>query len=130
LFAIIDKNLRIALSQYIIDTDVGDSFEGCVLKEVRFKKYNLEDAGFIGWHCDGANFENCDRVLQCLMYFNTVNEGGKTDFYVGGQELSIDPVEGRVAMFPPSFQYLHKADAPKDCSKYIAVASFAYTPFR
>jgi hypothetical protein len=73
------------------------------------QKYNL--------HSD-AGESHSNRVVSAIVYLNTVKKGGETSFpYV---ETAINPVEGRLAIFPANYVYAHEALPPISEIKYAA----------
>ena len=72
------------------------------------------ECGFI-WHNDYEIFKsNGSRNITFIFYLNTVDEGW-TQFYNGNQ---VEPVQGRVLMFPATWTYVHQGYPPKQ-TKYI-----------
>lgn len=58
------------------------------------------------------------RVVSALVYLNTVEEGGETHFPLF--DVTIKPIEGRLAIFPAAYPYAHAALPPKKGVKYAA----------
>ena len=56
------------------------------------------------------------RYLTLLLYLNTVDQGGETEF--PHQELKIKPVEGRCIIHPADWTYSHKSH-PSEEAKYV-----------
>ncbi len=73
--------------------------------------------GFYDWHIDAGNDATINRLFSCLIYLNTVEEGGETEFFY--QKLSIKPVKGRMVLFPASWTHLHRGTMPASEDKYI-----------
>lgn len=80
----------------------------------RLKKYEI--GGFFNWHidCTGSDFH---RVLAIQFYLNDVDEGGRTEFAF--QRFSIEPVRGRVVMFPTVWTYRHRGGTVLSNPKYV-----------
>lgn len=73
--------------------------------------------GYHVWHSDVSNEANALRVLVCLLYLNTVKEGGETEFLY--QKMRIPPVQGTLVMFPATWTHLHRGNPPLKGNKYV-----------
>jgi hypothetical protein len=58
-------------------------------------------------HCDHGSSD--PRVLSCLVYLNTVKDGGGTVFPF--LDFSTPCIEGTIVLFPSSYAYSHVAEA-------------------
>ena len=67
-----------------------------------------------------------DRVISALVYMNDVPEGGETYFPLF--DVSVEPKQGRLVIFPSNYAYLHEARPPSSGVKY-SMAIWT-TPFR
>ena len=75
----------------------------------------LPGDGYV-WHNDYIidKDNNGSRSVTFIFYLNTVDEGW-TQFYNGSQ---IEPVQGRVVLFPATWTYVHQGYPPKQ-TKYL-----------
>ena len=73
--------------------------------------------GYHVWHPDISSQYNSGRVLVCLLYLNTVKEGGETEFLY--QKMRIPAVQGTLAMFPTTWTHLHRGNPPLSGNKYV-----------
>ena len=73
--------------------------------------------GYHVWHPDVSCQDNSGRVLVCLLYLNTVKEGGETEFLY--QKMRVPPVQGTLAMFPTTWTHLHRGNPPLSGNKYV-----------
>ena len=69
------------------------------------------------WHADVINAATANRILAMVLYLNTVDVGGETEFRA--QALAIEPRAGTAIWFPPSFAYLHAGHPPVSGPKYV-----------
>lgn len=76
------------------------------------------------WHADVATRESATRILAMVMYLNTVEVGGSTEFRA--QQRAIAPTEGSVLWFPPGFEYVHRGTTPISGPKYIITSFLVY----
>jgi hypothetical protein len=99
-------------------------------RDIRHTGYQIQhyrpggDDGF-DWHADIVDLATSNRILAMILYLNTVEVGGETEFR--DQGLAIRPREGSVVWFPPSFEYFHRGRTPVSGPKYI-VTSFLLEP--
>jgi hypothetical protein len=66
-----------------------------------------QHGGFYRQHVDSLPDDpaSCNRILGCIVYLNTVEVGGETDFPMHG--ASVKPISGRIALFPATFTHPH-----------------------
>ena len=81
----------------------------------RLKRYDI--GGQFHWHIDCNSRQNRTRCLAAQWYFNTVEQGGHTEFE--DQNMQIQPVEGRIAFFPVAWTYRHRGAPPLSGPKYV-----------
>lgn len=72
--------------------------------------------GYI-WHCDRSVKDGYAREFTYIWYLNDVAEGGETEFWDG---TLIKPVQGRVLMFPATWNFIHRGNPPAT-DRYIVV---------
>ena len=92
---------------------------------------NISDSGyqiqktvpgvFYKWHNDFGNGRSQThlnpRIITVIWYLNGVYRGGETEFFCGEK---VKPRQGRICMFPCTWQYAHRGCPPKEQVKYIA----------
>ena len=84
------------------------------IENVSIQKYDIGD--YYDLHTDSG--PGIPRIISCVVYLNTVNNGGRTIFpYL---DTAVDAVEGRAVVFPSNFIYAHEAEAPQSNIKYAA----------
>jgi hypothetical protein len=94
---------------------IGSEHKDIVAEPLRVKKY--EKGGQFHWHIDSSSGPTISRCLAVQWYFNTVEEGGCTEFE--DQDADIAPVEGRIAFFPVGWMYRHRGAPPLSGPKYV-----------
>ena len=73
------------------------------------------------WHADsgaGSEATGC-RAIAAVFYLNDVEEGGETIFS-SPDPTAVQPRQGRLLLFPTSFNYHHAGAPPVSHHKYIA----------
>lgn len=81
--------------------------------------------GFHQWHYEqGSGAPNCTRFAVWMIYLNTVEQGGKTEFKF--QDLAVKPEEGTLLIWPATYTHLHRAAKDLVGDKYIATGWFNF----
>lgn len=68
-------------------------------------------------HCDSTPADGTNRALGCVIYLNTVEDGGQTHFEA--QDLYVTPEAGKILLFPAYWTHPHEAMIPVSDDKYI-----------
>lgn len=87
----------------------------------RIKRYMPGGYEGFGLHADSTMHTTNTRWLAFFWYLNTVEEGGSTTFLYHEEDVigSVEAKQGRCLVFPPTWTYPHKGDAPISSPKYI-----------
>ena len=85
------------------------------LEEFRIKRYYNNGNEKFDEHVDVTDSSSSIRAVAFLFYLN--DNDGNTLFPL--HNLNIQPVSGRVIVFPPTWEYPHTGLPPKNDSKYI-----------
>ncbi|MBD1194941.1 2OG-Fe(II) oxygenase [Vulcanococcus sp. Clear-D1] len=72
--------------------------------------------GFHEWHFENGG-DNAYRKLVTMLYLNSVEEGGETEFLY--LHRRIKPLQGRLLIFPAAFTHTHRGNPPLRGDKYI-----------
>jgi hypothetical protein len=72
--------------------------------------------GFHQWHYENGG-EVPYRKLVTMLYLNTVQEGGETEFLY--LQRRIQPRQGLLLVFPAGFTHTHRGNPPLSGTKYI-----------
>ena len=88
----------------------------------KIMKYE-RNKGVFNEHIDNNTSKfSIHRFLTSLIYLNTVEEGGETEF--PNQGIVVKAKVGRVVMFPPFFTHPHKGNIPLSEDKYVSNGFF------
>lgn len=81
------------------------------------------------WHHDYKWHDEKGYFLNCIIYFNTLeeNEGGTTEI-LGGTK--IRPEAGKLLFFPTSWTFPHCGNEVKGKSKYICCSAMCINPLK
>lgn len=71
-------------------------------------------------HVDGWHFDSCSRQISIIMYLSDLAEGGSTTFPL--LNYKVNPVKGKVLVFPSNFMFMHCAEPPISDVKYACIA--------
>ena len=85
------------------------------LEEFRIKRYYNNGNEKFDEHVDVTDYDSSLRAVAFLFYLN--DNDGNTLFPL--HDLNIQPVSGRVIVFPPTWEYPHLGLPPKSNLKYI-----------
>ena len=80
--------------------------------------------GFHAWHSEQGSGNNRGRFGAWMLYLNTVEEGGKTEFK--HQDLAVKPEAGTLLIWPAAYTHVHRAARDLVGHKYIATGWFEY----
>lgn len=73
--------------------------------------------GYHAWHYENEGRLASGRFLAFMVYLNTVAVAGETEFLY--QRKRVNPVEGRVVIWPAAFTHTHRGNPPISGDKYI-----------
>ena len=83
---------------------------------VRIQK-SKPSQGYHVWHCDSDDMASGRRMIVVILYLNTVEEGGETEFLY--QSERIPPIQGTLVLFPAEWTHVHRGNSPLKGNKYI-----------
>ena len=91
-------------------------------EEVRIKKYLKGTDDQFKTHVDVMDKSTAVRFCIAILYLN--NNDGYTTFPT--LDMAVEPVAGRVVIFPPMWMFPHNGIPPKNDDKYIMMTSLHY----
>jgi hypothetical protein len=80
--------------------------------------------GYHLWHHESSQRNNIDRILFFIVYLNTIEEGGETEFLY--YKKRIKPIAGKLLMCPAYFTHTHRGNPPLEQDKYILTGWVEY----
>ena len=80
--------------------------------------------GYHTWHCEDSAWKNNSRAIAWMIYLNTVEEGGETEFLY--QQKKFKPTRNTALLWPGSWTHQHRGNPPLSGNKYILTGW--YTP--
>jgi|GWRWMinimDraft_13_1066021.scaffolds.fasta_scaffold01694_2 hypothetical protein len=116
------------ISLYQIDCSITDEIPSqWGLEQIRIKKYDtakdccdpsaIETADQFAEHVDVGDYNSARRFLALFLYLNPTDATGQTTFpYL---DLKVDPLAGRILVFPPMWMYPHAGLPTFSVPKYI-----------
>jgi hypothetical protein len=116
------RAMHLAISQYIEEWDALWHWPGRGDTGFRMQHY-YQGAGYYRTHADGTPWERTasggenQRVLGAIIYLNTVEEGGGTNF--PQHNLIVPAKTGRIALFPANWTHQHAGMTPLSADKWI-----------
>ena len=100
-------------------------------EELRMKRYrvNEEENHGLDLHVDVYSHAHAKRFLCLMVYLNDDFEEGETYFPLF--DVGVKPKQGRLFIFPPTWNYIHQGKPPKNPSKrgakYFIMTHLNYT---
>lgn len=73
--------------------------------------------GYHVWHYENPGRVFSHRQMAFMYYLNNVDEGGETEFLY--LKKRVNPIEGRLLLWPAGFTHTHRGNQPLTGSKYI-----------
>lgn len=86
-------------------------------EEFRIKKYNNDGHDAFDEHVDVMDHNSSKRFLSFFWYLNDVKDGGETTFW--NDRVKINPIQGRLVIFPPLWMFPHSGKEPVSSTKYL-----------
>lgn len=84
-----------------------------------------DGGGFHRWHSEqGSGSQSNSRFAVWMIYLNTVETGGKTEFKF--QDLQVTPEAGTLLIWPAAYTHVHRANPDLVGRKYIATGWFNF----
>ena len=81
--------------------------------------------GYHIWHCEHASRDTGQRAILAMVYLNTVEQGGETEFLY--QSRRIDARAGRVMFCPAGYTHTHRGNPPLTGDKYCITTWLEFT---
>ena len=72
--------------------------------------------GYHVWHSESMSAATRNRFMVFSLYLNTV-PGGETEFLYQG--IRVEPVKGRMVLFPSTYTHVHRGNPPLKEAKYM-----------
>ena len=88
-------------------------------KDIGYDLQRTQPGEYYHWHVDAGPGEFSQRQLVAIWYLNDVSgPGGETEFPL--QQVAIQPVQGKLVLFPPFWTHVHRGVRLEQGVKYIA----------
>ncbi len=118
-YFIINDAILIALNEFSENFIKSRDFNHYILDSHKFQKAEA-DGGFHGWHFEADGGKDKNRAFVWMLYLNTVENGGMTEFYKNKNEkIRIKPEIGKFVFWPAGETHLHRASPDLKETKYI-----------
>lgn len=98
----------------IIKKEIGDS---------GYQIQRTKPSEFYTWHSDYNSADGKIRIITFIWYLNTITEDGYTEFWDG---TKVQPEQGKILMFPATWDFMHRGYPPKSETKYICTGWIHY----
>jgi len=106
-----------AIEQYLDSFPIlkGSSF--CIKEDINIQKYTPPDGGFHAEHTERQSLKASSRMLVWMIYLNTVEDGGGTEFIYYNKIEKAE--EGKILIWPTDFTHTHRGIKSPTEPKYI-----------
>lgn len=118
-----DRFFDLAYSEYTKEFPVLDGFDRHKIFTYKVQK-TVPGAGYHVWHSESGSREFGTRIGVYILYLNDVTKGGETEFLY--QRERIEPVVGRLVIFPSCYTHVHRGNPPLSGDKYIMTGWIEY----
>lgn len=119
--SILDRGKRDYITRFKTAFDKLDDFQ--LDSQMNMQRY-LPNQGFTSYHCERAGSKYSNRVLVWMIYLNTVNDCGETEFYF--QHHFEQAQEGKLLIWPSDWTHLHRGIPSPTETKYILTGWFVH----
>jgi|TARA_R110000824_G_scaffold50413_1_gene140832 hypothetical protein len=103
-------------SLYVKKYSILNLFSKHSIQDIKLQKTEPQE-GYHIWHCESGDVGNRNRIAAFILYLNSVNQGGETEFLY--QSKRIKPKQGRILLFPTSYTHVHRGNPPLKGNKFI-----------
>ena len=119
------KALHDSVDKYIKTYESLNSIDQWQLEApaINFQRF-LPRQGYKKWHCENVNIKSSVRTLVWMLYLNTVEDKGGTDFYY--QDYTCKAEIGKLVIWPPYWTHSHRSQVSPSEMKYILTGWMAY----
>ena len=115
------RGLQDCFDNYVSQYDILSEFD-IRCQSVKMQKTN-PGSGYHIWHSEQAPNEYASRCLVYILYLNTIDSAGETEFLY--QRLRIPPKENCMVIWPATFTHTHRGNVVHgNKSKYIVTGWF------
>lgn len=125
-FNVVQEAINLCLHTYYKQVFVHNSisYPDSIVRPFKLQKSSA-GGGFCDWHTEqGASEASRTRFGVWMIYLNTVEKGGKTEF--SNFEYAVKPEQGTLLIWPASYTHEHRAAPDLEEDKYIATGWFSF----
>ncbi len=109
-----------------INDQINPYYAGGEVIDSGYQIQRTEPNEFYTWHTDYAIKSQSDsftvRFLTYIWYLNDIKNDGYTEFIDGTR---VQPEQGKLLLFPATWEYVHRGVAPISETKYICTGWFS-----
>ena len=103
---------------------------GTYYEVLQMQKYIANEGHYNAWHTEKESWGTSRRMFVFILYLNTVEKGGKTEFLFKENDefYGVSPEQGALLIHPASWPYVHRGEMPYSNDKYILTSWLSYDP--
>jgi hypothetical protein len=121
LYSKIEEVINDCTKEFIRINCVNKNIDGYYNDSHKFQKAEAQ-GGFYSWHHESAGKDglNGTRAFVWMLYLNTVEQGGQTQFWQNPENiLEIKPEQGKFVFWPAGETHYHRSKPDLNETKYI-----------
>ena len=118
-----EKFFDVAYREYVKEFPILDDFERHKIFTYKVQK-TVPGSGYHVWHSESGSREFGTRIGVYILYLNDAISGGETEFLY--QKSRIEPVTGRLVIFPSCYTHVHRGNPPLSGDKYLMTGWIEY----
>lgn len=103
-------------SQYSKKYSVLNTLSKHSIIDMKVQKTEIGE-GFHSWHVEKSSIESRNRIMAFMLYLNTIDEGGETEFLYQNKRIKAE--KDKLLIWPSGYTHLHRGNPPISNSKYV-----------
>jgi len=114
------------VNHYLDDFPLLKGAQFSMIEKLNIQRYTPPDGGYHKWHTErlSSAFPQSVRMLTWMIYLNTVNDGGGTEFKHVKTKTKAE--EGKVLIWPSDFTHEHRGICSPTEKKYIITGWYSF----
>ena len=120
LYSKIEETIDACTKEFIYKFCVNQHFMGYYPEDGHKFQIAEADGGFYSWHHESASNANYSRAFVWMLYLNTVEQGGCTQFWKDCDNIiEVKPEVGKFVFWPAGETHYHRSKPDLKETKYI-----------
>jgi hypothetical protein len=118
-YTIVNNAIRMAFKEFCDNFLISRDYNNYTLQSHKFQKGEA-GGGFYKWHFEADGLDVKNRAFTWMIYLNTIENGGCTEFIKNKTEIiKIKPEVGKFVFWPAGETHMHRGEPDLQETKYI-----------